>query len=149
MKFCLFSTNFPPIFRLWYPICRFSAPMLMEFAYFHLFSVYFLPKMVFSAYVPLIFFLFSAHHPIFRLTFRPFLPVLSCRVAESVAMFSMLAGVGICIYSHVCKCANALYQNCVDENPGNRYSLPFDFCLSTSEHVNKFLQQSKLRAIRI
>ena len=26
-----------------------------------------------------------------------------------------------------CKCAKAFRQNCMDENSGNRYSLPFDF----------------------
>ena len=92
-KFRLFSAHFLPIFRLWYPISCFSAYMFAEFAYFHLFSAYFPPKMVpypcyklkhrthlpffhpyiygfcwFSSYVPLI----------FRLTFRPFSPVLSC-----------------------------------------------------------------------
>ena len=73
-----------PIFRLWYPIHHFSTHMFMEFAYFHLFPAYFPPKMaphpcyklkhgthllffhphvygfcLFSAYIPLIFRLFS------------------------------------------------------------------------------------------
>ena len=31
------------------------------------------------------------------------------------------------LYVDMCKCAKASRQNCRDENPGNRYSLPFDF----------------------
>ena len=37
-NFHLFSAHFPPIFRLWYPICRFSAHIFTDYAYFCLFS---------------------------------------------------------------------------------------------------------------
>ena len=95
------STNFPPIFRLWYPIRCFSDHMFTEFAYFPLFpsiSAYFLPEMVphpcykLKHGTQLLFFrphvygfcLFSAYIPLIFRLFPPNLkahipPVLSCR----------------------------------------------------------------------
>ena len=87
-KFRPFSAHFPPIFRLWYPICHFSDHMFMEFAYFYLFpSIFRLKWYPHPCYklkhgTHLLFFhphvygfcLFSAYIPlIFCLTFCPFL----------------------------------------------------------------------------